>query len=116
MIWCEMPQSTFFSEYQIVGVDDEYRDIYLGIVSGTLIKIYNLFKTSRIEWVEKCTLIIFFSANLSRSLVTLKTAKCLKMKLTKKQCPCLTLEIEMVKIISNYILLFSSVAIIKLQI
>ncbi|CAF4941588.1 unnamed protein product [Pieris macdunnoughi] len=67
MLWCEMPQSTFFLEYQIVGVDDEYKDIYLGIVS----------------------------ANLSKSLVTLKTAKCLKMKLTKKQCPCLTLEIEM---------------------
>ncbi|XP_045507202.1 checkpoint protein HUS1 isoform X1 [Colias croceus] len=67
MLWCEIPQAMFFSEYQIVGVDEEYKDIYLGIVS----------------------------ANLSRSLLTLKSAKCLKMKLTKKQCPCLTLEIEM---------------------
>ncbi|KAG6451027.1 hypothetical protein O3G_MSEX006893 [Manduca sexta] len=57
----------FFSEYQMVGLDDEHKDIYLGLSSG----------------------------NLSRSLVTLKTAKSLKMKLTKKQCPCLTLEIEM---------------------
>ncbi|VVC98324.1 checkpoint protein HUS1 [Leptidea sinapis] len=67
ILWCEVPQALFFSEYQIVGVDDEHKDIYLGIIS----------------------------ANLSKSLVTLKTAKSLKMKLTKKQCPCLTLEIDL---------------------
>ncbi|XP_041971921.1 checkpoint protein HUS1 [Aricia agestis] len=67
VLWCEIPQALFFSEYQIVGLDDEHHDIYLAIVS----------------------------ANLSKSLITLKTAKSLKIKLTKKQCPCLTLEIEM---------------------
>ncbi|KAL0860461.1 hypothetical protein ABMA27_009842 [Loxostege sticticalis] len=60
----------FFSEYQMVGLDDDHKDIYLG----------------------------FGAANLARSLVTLKSAKSLKMKLTKKQCPCLTLEIEMISI------------------
>ncbi|CAG4944974.1 unnamed protein product [Parnassius apollo] len=67
ILWCEIPQSMFFSEYQLIGVDYEHNDIYLG----------------------------FTSANLARPLVTLKSAKTLKMKLTKKQCPCLTLEIEM---------------------
>ncbi|CAH0403366.1 unnamed protein product [Chilo suppressalis] len=67
ILWCEIPESMFFSEYQMVGLDDEHKDIYLG----------------------------FGAANLARSLLTLKSAKSLKMKLTKKQCPCLTLEIEM---------------------
>ncbi|CAH2058098.1 unnamed protein product, partial [Iphiclides podalirius] len=67
ILWCEIPQAMFFSEYQLIGVDDEHKDIYLG----------------------------FISANLARPLLTLKSAKSLKMKLTKKQCPCLTLEIEM---------------------
>ncbi|XP_063834167.1 checkpoint protein HUS1 isoform X1 [Ostrinia nubilalis] len=67
ILWCEIPHTMFFSEYQMVGLDDEHKDIYLG----------------------------FAAANLARSLVTLKSAKTLKMKLTKKQCPCLTLEIEM---------------------
>ncbi|KAJ2944827.1 hypothetical protein O0L34_g1719 [Tuta absoluta] len=66
ILWCEIPQAMFFSEYQMVGLDEEHKDIYLG----------------------------FSSANFARSLVTLKSAKSLKMKLTKKQCPCLTLEIE----------------------
>ncbi|XP_053620146.1 checkpoint protein HUS1 [Plodia interpunctella] len=66
VLWCEVPQAMFFSEYQMIGLDDDHKDIYLG----------------------------FSSANLARSLVVLKTAKSLKMKLTKKQCPCLTLEIE----------------------
>ncbi|XP_026735848.1 checkpoint protein HUS1 [Trichoplusia ni] len=67
ILWCEIPQAMFCSEYQMLGLDEEHKDIYLAFSSG----------------------------NLARSLVTLKTAKSLKMKLTKKQCPCLTLEIEM---------------------
>nr|XP_034826629.1 checkpoint protein HUS1 isoform X2 [Maniola hyperantus] len=70
VLWCEIPQAVFFSEYQMIGIDEEHKDIYLGIIS----------------------------ANLAKSLVTLKSAKTLKIKLTKKQCPCLTLEIEMLSI------------------
>lgn len=66
VLWCEIPQSVFFSEYQLVGMDETHQDIYLGLNSG----------------------------NLARSFVSLKNVKSLKMKLTKKQCPCLTLEIE----------------------
>lgn len=46
-----------------------------------------------------------FPGNLARSLITLKSAKSLKMKLTKKQCPCLTLEIEIVSIFSIAIII-----------
>ncbi|XP_026748563.1 checkpoint protein HUS1 [Galleria mellonella] len=66
ILWCEIPHSIFFSEYQMVGLDEQHKDIYLGFNSG----------------------------NLARSLITLKSAKTLKMKLTKKQGPCLTLDIE----------------------
>lgn len=34
MLWCEIPKSTFFSEYQLVGLDEEHKDIYLGFSSG----------------------------------------------------------------------------------
>ncbi|XP_068624128.1 checkpoint protein HUS1 [Battus philenor] len=67
ILWCEIPQNMFFIEYQLIGVDDQHKDIFL----------------------------TFSSANLARPLLTLKSAKSLKMKLTKKQCPCITLEIEM---------------------
>ncbi|XP_047036859.1 checkpoint protein HUS1 [Helicoverpa zea] len=73
ILWCEIPQAMFCSEYQMIGLDEEHKDIYLALSSG----------------------------NLARSLVTLKTAKSLKMKLTKKQCPCLTLEIEMPCVLSQ---------------
>ncbi|XP_045762958.1 checkpoint protein HUS1 [Maniola jurtina] len=73
VLWCEIPQAIFFSEYQMIGIDEEHKDIYLGITS----------------------------ANLAKSLVTLKSAKTLKMKLTKKQCPCLTLEIDMPSVTSQ---------------
>ncbi|CAB3225901.1 unnamed protein product [Arctia plantaginis] len=73
ILWCEIPHAMFFSEYQMIGIDEEHKDIYLGLSSG----------------------------NLARSLVTLKSAKSLKMKLTKKQCPCLTLEIEMPSVTSQ---------------
>lgn len=34
VLWCEIPQDVFFSEYQMIGIDDEHKDIYLGVVSG----------------------------------------------------------------------------------
>lgn len=34
LLWCEIPQTMFFSDYQLIGVDDEHKDIYLGLVSG----------------------------------------------------------------------------------
>ncbi|XP_061384691.1 checkpoint protein HUS1 [Danaus plexippus] len=73
VLWCEISQSNFFSEYQMIGIDEDHKDIYLGVVS----------------------------ASFAKSLVTLKTAKMLKIKLTKKQCPCLTLDIEMPSSISQ---------------
>lgn len=34
ILWCEIPQAMFFSEYQIVGLDEQHKDIYLGFSSG----------------------------------------------------------------------------------
>ncbi|XP_064396750.1 checkpoint protein HUS1-like [Halichondria panicea] len=63
-IWCELSQSNVFDEYRIEG-KDESNEIYLEL---------------NIE-------------QLSRALKSALTAQVLKIKLTKKQGPCLTLEI-----------------------
>lgn len=34
ILWCEIPQTMFFSEYQMVGLDDDHKDIYLGFGAG----------------------------------------------------------------------------------
>lgn len=34
ILWCEIPHAMFFSEYQMVGFDDDHKDIYLGFSSG----------------------------------------------------------------------------------
>lgn len=34
ILWCEIPHVNFFSEYQMVGFDDDHKDIYLGFSSG----------------------------------------------------------------------------------
>lgn len=34
VLWCEISQSNFFSEYQMIGIDEDHKDIYLGVVSG----------------------------------------------------------------------------------
>lgn len=34
VLWCEIPQAIFFSEYDMIGVDEEHKDIYLGVMSG----------------------------------------------------------------------------------
>lgn len=66
-MWCEIKQENFFDEYQMDGVNKEFNEIYL-------------------EYVTE---------NLSRALKSAQSAKSLKIKLTKKQSPCLTLEIEL---------------------
>lgn len=38
VLWCEMSPAVFFSDYQMIGIDDEHKDIYLGIVSGRCCK------------------------------------------------------------------------------
>lgn len=34
ILWCEIPQAMFFSEYLIVGLDDDHKDIFLGVSSS----------------------------------------------------------------------------------
>ncbi|KYB26297.1 Checkpoint protein HUS1-like Protein [Tribolium castaneum] len=68
LAWCELPVSFYFREYNLVGVTEEHNEIYLE----------------------------FSTALLARSLSILKqNVKSLKIKLTNKDSPCLTLEMEM---------------------
>ncbi|CAL1543030.1 unnamed protein product [Lymnaea stagnalis] len=66
-IWCELQQSHFFDEYAMEGVSQEANEIYLEIVPDLIL----------------------------RSLKTAQSAKWVKIKLTKKHTPCLTLEIDL---------------------
>ncbi|CAH1773977.1 unnamed protein product [Owenia fusiformis] len=66
-IWCELTQGHFFNEYQIEGLSEEFNEIYLDVIPD----------------------------NLLRALKTGQQAKSVKIKLTKKHTPCLTVEVEL---------------------
>ncbi|XP_066441120.1 checkpoint protein HUS1 isoform X2 [Eleutherodactylus coqui] len=66
-MWCELCQANFFDEYQMEGVSAEQNNIYLELVPE----------------------------NLSRALKTAQNAKAVKIKLTNKHCPCLTVAVEL---------------------
>ncbi|XP_074197178.1 checkpoint protein HUS1 isoform X4 [Rhinolophus sinicus] len=69
-MWCELEQENFFNEFQMEGVSAENNAIYLELTSE----------------------------NLSRALKTAQNARTLKIKLTNKHFPCLTVSIELVSI------------------
>ncbi|XP_013856486.1 checkpoint protein HUS1 [Austrofundulus limnaeus] len=66
-MWCELLQVNFFDEYQMDGVSSEFNEICLEVSPE----------------------------NLSRALKTVQSAKSVKIKLTKKHCPCLTITAEL---------------------
>ncbi|XP_070841922.1 checkpoint protein HUS1 [Chaetodon trifascialis] len=66
-MWCELSQANFFDEYQMEGVSSEDNEICLEVTPE----------------------------NLSRALKTVQNAKAVKVKLTKKHCPCLTVAAEL---------------------
>ncbi|XP_078124466.1 checkpoint protein HUS1 isoform X2 [Sander vitreus] len=66
-MWCELSQPNFFDEYQMEGVSPEDNEICLEVTPE----------------------------NLSRALKTIQNAKAVKVKLTKKHCPCLTIAAEL---------------------
>lgn len=72
-MWCEIKQENFFDEYQMDGVNKEFNEIYVELVAE----------------------------NLSRALKTAQNAKSLRVKLTKKETPCLTLEVELPSLASS---------------
>jgi len=67
-------QAYFFDEYQMDGVNKEHNEIFLEITLE----------------------------NLCRALKSAQNAKSLKIKLTKKQTACLTVEIELVSVNLKY--------------
>ncbi|XP_004450270.3 checkpoint protein HUS1 [Dasypus novemcinctus] len=72
-MWCELEQENFFTEFQMEGVSAENNEIYLELTSE----------------------------NLSRALKTAQNAKTLKIKLTNKHFPCLTVAVELLSISST---------------
>lgn len=72
-MWCELPQENFFSEFQMEGVSEENNEIYVELTAE----------------------------NLSRALKTAQNARALKVKLTNKHFPCLTVSIELVSVSSS---------------
>ncbi|XP_060756116.1 checkpoint protein HUS1 isoform X2 [Neoarius graeffei] len=66
-MWCELLQANFFDEYQLEGVSEDANEICLEVNPE----------------------------NLSRALKTAQNAKSVKIKLTKKHYPCLTLAAEL---------------------
>nr|XP_006216632.1 checkpoint protein HUS1 isoform X1 [Vicugna pacos] len=72
-MWCELEQENFFSEFQMEGVSAENNEIYLELTSE----------------------------NLSRALKTGQNARALKVKLTNKHFPCLTVSIELLSVSSS---------------
>lgn len=65
-------QANFFDEYQMEGVSSEDNEICLEVTPE----------------------------NLSRALKTIQNSKAVKVKLTKKHCPCLTIAAELVRLLS----------------
>lgn len=72
-LWADIPQETLFQEYNMQGVSEEFNEIYLDVVVDNLVK----------------------------ALRSAASAKSLKVKLTKKQTPCLTFEIELPSLVST---------------
>ncbi|KAI8749235.1 checkpoint protein hus1 [Biomphalaria glabrata] len=66
-MWCELDQSHFFDEYAMDGVSAEANEIYLEVMPDLMLK----------------------------ALKTAHSAKWIKLKLTKKNTPCLTMEIDL---------------------
>ncbi|XP_078541976.1 checkpoint protein HUS1 isoform X1 [Lissotriton helveticus] len=72
-MWCELSQGNFFDEFQMEGVSAEHNDIYLELTPE----------------------------NLARALKTAQNAKAVKIKLTNKHCPCLTVAVELPSLSSS---------------
>ncbi|XP_060681518.1 checkpoint protein HUS1 [Hemiscyllium ocellatum] len=72
-MWCQLFQGNFFDEFQIEGVSAEHNEIYLELMPE----------------------------NLSRSLKTAQNAKTVKIKLTMKHCPCITIAVELPSLSSH---------------
>ncbi|XP_012502355.1 PREDICTED: checkpoint protein HUS1 [Propithecus coquereli] len=72
-MWCELEQENFFSEFQMEGVSRENNEIYLELTSE----------------------------NLARALKTAQNARALKIKLTNKHFPCLTVSVDLLSVSSS---------------
>lgn len=72
-LWCEIPQDHYFCEFNMEGLSEEYNEIYLEFQVDNLVTAFR----------------------------SAQAAKSVKLKLTKKHVPCLTLEVELPSLHSN---------------
>ncbi|XP_015908683.2 checkpoint protein HUS1 isoform X1 [Parasteatoda tepidariorum] len=66
-LWCEIPQDHYFCEFNMEGLSEEHNEIYLEFQIDNLVTAFR----------------------------SAQAAKSVKLKLTKKHVPCLTLEVEL---------------------
>lgn len=69
IVWCKIPQQQYFSEYNLVGVSDQFNEICLKVTPQILLKVLISFKPSQLCY------------------------KALKISLTNRRTPCLTCEL-----------------------
>lgn len=87
LVWCELPVSFYFKEFNLVGVHEQYNEIYLEFSTGTCVIVKFRFYNNNV------------SVLLARSLAILRQdVRLFKIKLTNKDSPCLTIEMEVVSI------------------
>jgi len=69
MLWCKIPQQQYFSEFNFVGVSEQYNEICLKFSTHALTKVLASFKSNAIG------------------------QKSMKISLTNRKTPCLTCEL-----------------------
>lgn len=88
LVWCDLPNSYYFVQYNMLGVSEEHNEIFLEFSPGNT--------SNLIKKIVKYSMLIIL-VMLAKSLISLKYhVSSLKIKLTNKQTPCLTLEIDTV--------------------
>lgn len=43
LVWCELPVSFYFKEYNLVGVNEQYNEIYLEVPTGKIMALLYCF-------------------------------------------------------------------------
>lgn len=105
-VWCILHKNEFFNSYVMVG-DGEKNEIFLEFSSG--IRVFLIFKM-RLFFTRVKRIFSHFSDMLSSSLNSIKANSnvlSLKIKLTHKVAPCITLELALVCLVENESLLFA---------
>ncbi|CAG0883540.1 unnamed protein product [Darwinula stevensoni] len=95
LVWAELDANNFFSEYNMDGVTPEHNEILLEFETGLFLPFPIVSDGCKIDARQEGKL-----AKTLSSFKSSQNAKSVKLKLTKKHSPCLTLEIELASALS----------------